>query len=158
MSNDQELAQLVEYLRRNSGQYSLEALQRQLIDSGRDPGLVAQALEQVQAQQARGGPRLVWLWGLLLALANLVLLPLAATLMLFVFFYNSSSSWTAVAVLTIVPLLLVALELALGYVLLRQSWRRAGQAIVLGTLLTFVVPIVVSGLIFGICTVTIFSI
>ncbi|NTU82718.1 MAG: hypothetical protein HGA45_25670 [Chloroflexales bacterium] len=151
VGDDPRLQPLVEYLEQHQRQINLAALRKQLLEAGHPADLVAEAVRRVEA----GSPRrpLAWPLGLLVMLANIVVLPplfagLAGLTTSISPTSNDSLVWL------IPPLLVAALLLGGEFVVglrLRGGPRdRLGRTLIWGAAFTMI-AFALLALLFGIC-------
>jgi protein-S-isoprenylcysteine O-methyltransferase Ste14 len=155
--DDAALQQLVDYLEQHRHHVSLEALRRQLLDAGHPPELVAAAVARVGGTPVQ--KPVAWPFGLLIMLANLVLLPILfgglASLVTSLFpASNTNGLWL------IAPLLAMGLalggELIIGRRLTDGPRDRLGRALVWGAAFTLI-ALALLALLVGICVAVLFA-
>ncbi len=155
--DDAALQQLVDYLEQHRGQVELEALRRQLLDAGHPPELVAAAVARIGGAPVR--KPVAWPFGLLIMLANLIVLPmlfgvLASVVTSLFPASNDNLLWL------IAPVLAVGLalggELVGGRRLTGGPRDRLGRALVWGAAFTMI-ALALLALLVGICVAVLFA-
>jgi hypothetical protein len=156
-ADDPRLPPLIDYLNQHKDRINIEALRKQLLDSGHEAALVDAAYQRVTGQAPGNTKPLAWPFGLLIAMLNLGLtVPLAfflADLQTSVFpALNNNLLWLPL------PIMLIALppiiQLLVGRRLSGGSRDRLGRALVWGGIFSLIV-IGSLLLLFGACVVII---
>lgn len=156
-ADDPQLLPLIDYLNQHKDRINVEALRKQLLDSGHEAALVDAAYQRVTGQAPGNTKPVAWPFGLLIALLNLGLaVPLAflvADLLTSAFpALNNNLFWLPA------PIMIVALppivQLLVGRKLSGGPRDRLGRALVWGGIFSLIV-IGSLLLLFGACVVII---
>lgn len=155
--DDPRLQPLVGYLEQHQGQFDRAALRQQLIDAGHPPELVDTAVARVGGAPQR--KPLAWPYGLLVMLANLIVIPPlfggAAGLIGALFPASTNDLLWLIAPLLIGGAPLVA-ELAVGLRLRGGPRDRLGRTLIWGVAFTMI-TVALLALLVGICIAVLFG-
>ena len=152
-ATDAELQPLLEYLEAHRAQVNLAALRKELLAAGHAPALVDEAVRRVEAKTPRKA--LAWPFGLLVMLANFVVIGVLQFLLALIGSRLPSSAVSSILGLLIVgigPLCLIG-EIVVGARLTNGPRERLGRALIWGGIISLILPVLLSVLLLGICLV-----
>ena len=152
-ATDAALQPLLEYLEAHRAQVNLAALRAELLAAGHAPELVDEAVRRVEASTPRKA--LAWPFGLLVMLANFVVIGVLQSLLFALASLLPSFAFIAILGWVIVglwPLYFVG-EIVVGARLTNGPRDRLGRALIWGGIFSLILPILLGVLFFGICLV-----
>jgi hypothetical protein len=150
--DDAHLQPLVDYLEQHRQQINLEALRKELLTAGHPPELVDEAVRRVQGNPIRKAR--AWPFGLLIVLANLVVIGLIeaglnALIPVLPSPFNVIFGWIAIGS---GPVLLLG-EIIVGARLSNGPRERLGRALIWGAVFSVLFTVVLIILALGACFV-----
>jgi hypothetical protein len=150
LSQEQDIARVLYYLRRYKDQYELDALRQQLISAGQSGMVIDEAIRRL-GLEAPPRAAAAWPWGCLVGLVNFFVWGFLGASVPALLMAAGVRSSTATSVAGALALLSLLAELIAGFVLLSGPRRLLGKALLFGVLFSFVGPLVIGALLFGIC-------